>query len=598
MRLGNEVRVGVVVVMALILMAGGYIFLRGIGFGADIYTIRLNGAATIAAGNDVRLQGIKVGTVQSVTLDPATQRPLISVAIRHAKPPYRLLQSYRYTVQSSALIGENFVDIRGDFNPEAPTYLANADKQIIPGTATPGISALTDSAGVLTEDLGKTLKKVNITLERVNKGILSYENQQRLARTFENVTKLSDAATKTFGPTNQNQLNRILSNTAQASQEGVAAVRQASIAARNLNGLTRQSGGLLTQADGFLRQANGIAKENRGQLRELLTSFNGTAKNLSGLTESLRFVVDNGGFKENTQIALGALRRSAENFEATTAGFRRLGEDPVNQDALKTTIASIRDASSSLASTAASINTLVGNTDNQAQLKSTFNTLSQTATTLQATTNNLLTITEGLKTVAGDPQVQSDLKAIPASLRGTLEATQATAERINALLGGKRPKKNPTGDTKGDTTKVLERSSLYSPGGFDFTARHLSKDVVENGRNRGRNFGDINFNTELFGAPFRAGLANIGEGTDVTLQTGRFLGKNGTLRYGLYRSKLGVGADYQLGRFALEGNLYDPNDRDYTLYGSIRLNRQLDLLIGRENQNGVGANSIGVRLRR
>ena len=590
MRLGNEVRVGVVVVMALILMAAGYIFLRGIGFGADIYTIRLNGAATIAAGNDVRLQGIKVGTVQSVALDSTTQRPLINIAIRHATPPFRLLKSYRYTVQSSALIGENFVDIRGDFDDAAPMYLANADKQIIPGTATPGIASLTDSAGAITEDLGKTLKKVNITLDRVNKGILSYENQQRLARTFENVTKLSDAASKSFGPQNQRQIERILNNTAQASQEGVVAVRQASIAARQLNGLTRQTGGLLNQADGFLRQANGIVGENRGQLRELLVSFNGTAKNLGGLTESLRFIVDNGGLKENTQLALSSLRRSAENFEATSAGFRRLSEDPANQEALKTTIASIRDASSTLAATAASINNLVGNTDNQEQLKSTFNTLSQTATTLQATTQNLLIVTEGLKNVVGDPQVQSDLKSIPASLRGTLEATQATAERINALLGGKRPKANKTGDT----TKAIERSTLYSPGGFDFTARHLDERVP----GRGHNFGDINFNTELFGAPFRAGLANIGEGTDVTLQSGRFLGKNGTLRYGLYRSKLGVGADYQMGRFSIEGNYYDPNDNAYNLYGGIRLSPQIDLLIGREKQNGVNANSIGVRLRR
>ncbi len=590
MRLANEARVGAVVVLAFILMAAGYIFLRGIGFGADIYTIRLDGAATIAAGNDVRLQGIKVGTVQTVALDSATQRPLISIAIRHATPPYRLLRSYRYTVQSSALIGENFVDIRGEFDPDAPTYVANRESEIIPGTATPGIATLTDSAGVLAEDLGKTLKKVNITLDRVNKGILSYDNQQRLARTFENVTKLSDAANKSFGPGNQRQIERILNNTAQASQDGVVAVRQAGIAARNLNGLTRQTGGLLNQADGFLRQANGIVGENRGQLRELLVSFNGTAKNLGGLTESLRFIVDKGGLKENTQLALNSLRRSAENVEATTAGFRRLSDDPNNQEALKTTIASIRDASSSLASTAASINSLVGNTDNQAQLKSTFNTLSQTATTLQATTQNLLTVTEGLKTVAGDPQVQSDLKAIPSSLRATLEATQATAERINALLGGKRPKADKTDVT----TKAVERSTLYSPGGLDFTYRHLGKSI--NGR--GRNFGDLTFNSELFGAPFRAGLANIGEDTDVTLQSGRFLGKNGTLRYGLYRSKLGVGADYQKGRFSLEGNYYDPNDNSYNLYGGIRLSPQIDLLIGREKQNGVNANSIGVRLRR
>src|SRR5688572_19511704 len=98
----NEARVGIVVVAALALMVAGYFFLRGFGLGADLYYLRLSGAANIAEGNDVRLQGVKVGQVQDVTLDRDTQKPLLTLAVRRQDPPFELRRNYRYTVTASA----------------------------------------------------------------------------------------------------------------------------------------------------------------------------------------------------------------------------------------------------------------------------------------------------------------------------------------------------------------------------------------------------------------------------------------------------------------------------------------------------------------
>jgi hypothetical protein len=97
-----------------------------------------------------------------------------------------------------------------------------------------------------------------------------------------------------------------------------------------------------------------------------------------------------------------------------------------------------------------------------------------------------------------------------------------------------------------------------------------------------RNFGDLTFNAELFGSPVRAGIAGIGEGNDLTLQSGTYIGRNGVVRYGLYRSKLGVGAQYNLGRFSLEGNLYDPNRSSGNIYGGFQITPNLEIIAGRE----------------
>jgi hypothetical protein len=222
----------------------------------------------------------------------------------------------------------------------------------------------------------------------------------------------------------------------------------------------------------------------------------------------------------------------------------------------------------------------------------------------------------GLNKVINDPQVQSSLKGTAVELQGTLSATRAAAERINALLGGRRTRRTSTstdsnggagadtgdgtggrGNKKGDTTK--EQAYSAPPGGVDFTFRHLNNRGRSNSddRLRGRNFGDLTFNAGFFGGPFRAGLANIGEGTDVTLQTGTFLGKNTALRYGLYRSKLGVGAEYRAGRFSLEGNLWDPNHGSANAYLGFQITPKVEIIAGREHIRDMRTNAIGVRLR-
>ena len=606
MRFGNEARVGFVVILALALALTGYFFLRGVGVGADLYTIRLNGAGAIAKGNDVLLQGIKVGIVREVGLDPATQRPLVTIAIQKSNPPFKLLKSYRYAVQPSGIIGENYVDIRGEYKPDVELYAANTSEQI-PGIASPGIAGLTDSATQISGQLSKTLQKVNVTIDRVNKGVLSYENQVKLARTLDSVAKLTTSAGRAFSPQTQRQLAQALANANRASAEGALAARNIRIAtegagstvsnlSRQANGLANQASGVLNQANGIFRQGNGIIAENRGELKSLLSSFRVTANNAAGLTRSLTFLVRDSKITENSQILFGSLRRTAENVEASSAAFRKLSDDPELAQTLRTTLTSLRTSTESLSNIARSIEGLIGDETSQAQLKSTLRTFSETATTLQATTQNLLVVTEGFKNIVSDPQLQSSLKAIPNELLGTLQATRATAERINGLLGGRKSRQNTDASgTPGSSSTTAAPANIASlDSGFSFTLRRLNdRDARGN-----RTFGDVDFRGELFGGPLRAGLANIGEGTDVTLQTGQFIGTNGALRYGVFRSKLGVGLDYQLGKLRFEGNVYDPNRRSYAVYGGYRLSPQVEVLVGAEKSPGVRGGSVGVRLSR
>ena len=597
MRGKDEAKVGVVVVGALALLAGGYAFLRQVGFGrSSLYYLALDRPATIAIGNDVLLQGVKVGQVREVSLDPKTQKPIITIAINGDEAKFPLSRRYKYQVRQKSLLGENYVDIRGEFDDDV--FQAGLEDQRIPGTAAASLLDVSDQVtkklDTLTGQFGKeaeltgaefrtTLRNLNVTLNRVNNGVLNYENQRKIASALDGVARLTKQAGQGFGPQGikitlgdeaaRQNLNRTFASAA-------AAANQADLASRNINGLTRNLGGVL--------------EENRRELNGLLKNFSRVADNAAGLTESLAFLVRDGKFKENSEVAFQALRRSAENVEAATGGFRTLATDANAQKDLKDTLTALRVTTESLRDTAGIIKGALGDPTTQAGLRTTLISLSDTAASLNIAMKNLAELSGGLKQTIGDPALQANLKASAENLAGTLAATRTAAERVNALLGGKRARQTTQDGTQSGTGSTVENGrTLVSeiPSGVDFTLRRFTSNV------RPRNFGDLNFQAEFLGAPFRLGLANIGDGDDLTLQGGKFIGRNAAVRAGIYRSKLGAGAQFQKGRFGLEANAWDLNQSSYNVYGGLKLTPQFEVLVGREKIGSVRTNSLGVRLR-
>lgn len=632
----NEARVGVVVVMAIALMVVGYIYLRNLGLSADKYYMRLVGATIITPGNEVRLQGVKIGQITDVTLN-AVQKPIITVSIKRTSAQIQLLKSYEYSVQSSALIGENYVDIRGPFQASAPAYEPNNPENVIPVRAANLITGVTDQAEVLMKDLRGTVSRLNTTLDTVNKGVLSPNNQVRLARALEGVAKLTERAGQGFGPNGvrlglgdpgaQRNLNETMQNAARASQQ------------------VNDAAGDLRAMAGDLR---GMVGENKGQVRGLLTNLNKTAEQIGGLADSVSFLVKNGGLRENLNATLTAARQTAENvrdltgslkgttsdekgdLKATLAAARRSAEnveaatdalkaltDADTQKNLRSAITALSATAGSLRDTADALKTTLADDESKKQLKSTIATINQATTSLAETSANLKEASAGFKNVLGDPKVQADLKALPGSLRAsadelqkTLATTRGTAESFKNLADNvsgilprrRRPAATPqTGNgTTPANTKASTQPGKNFPSGVSFTYRNLSNfggkarvgsDVT------GNNYGDLGFDATLFGGPLRMGLSNIGDGTDITAQTGRYFGPSVALRYGVYRSELGAGVELRKGRFFAEGNAWDLNNGSYNALAGVKITPKIEAFVGHENIRGVRANELGVRLR-
>lgn len=637
----NEARVGLVVLIAIATMVVGYFYLRGLGLTSDKYYLRLAGASHISPGNEVRLQGVKIGQVLEVALD-GEQKPLITVAVKRSGAPLQLLKSYKYTLQATSLIGENVVDIRGPFRSDAEVYEPNDTSVIIPVTASGPLAGVTDQATLLIGEMRGTLDKLNTTIQRINNGVLSGQNQMKLSRALENVAKLTEKAQNGFGSDGI----RVALGDAKARQglndtlQGTAfAARQAGAAAGDLR---------LMAAD--LRD---VISDNKGQIGPIMAGLNKTANEVGGLAQSLSFLVKNGGLQENLNGTLLAARKAAENVEALTASFKKgIGEgtqsdiqatlasarraaenveaatgalkafsDADTQKNLRSAIVSLTDTANSLKATADAIKTTITDPDTQKQLKTTLTTINQATTSLAATADNMKEASAGFKNILADEKLQADLKALPSSLRAsseelqkTLAATRGTAQSFQNLadnVSGLLPKSrrrntnqtppvsgNTTGNTTG--TKPISKPGSDFPSGPYVVYRNLSNfsgkprigaDVTQNA------YGDLGFDTTLFGGPLRLGVSNIGDGSDLTLQTGRYLGKGVALRYGIYRSEIGAGVELRKGRFFLEGNAWDVNDGSYNALAGVRITPQVELFGGRESIRGVHSTALGVRLR-
>ena len=152
MKRRNDVMVGGVILLAILLVIFGTIYLRGTVFGAEEREIsaRFRNIGLVLKGNDVKLRGVPIGRVERVALEPDGEAVLITMTVQAdvdlPDDPVVLLSAESF-----------FGDWQAQIFPRASypnyDYLESPDPAVLPGYSMPDISELTAVGDEIAQNL-------------------------------------------------------------------------------------------------------------------------------------------------------------------------------------------------------------------------------------------------------------------------------------------------------------------------------------------------------------------------------------------------------------------------------------------------------------
>jgi phospholipid/cholesterol/gamma-HCH transport system substrate-binding protein len=346
MRFKNEVMVGAVVLLGLIITVVGAFWLSGRQWGLqerEVVAI-FKEAGDLRQGNPVKYRGVTVGRVTRIELsergDGVFVTSLIDAEVQLPDDPAMVLSPAGLFGDWQALI----VSFRTV--PEME-FAVSTGPGVMPGTAMPDISQLTAVAARIAGDIE--------TLSRRFEVAFTEETAIKLRQTIENVQEISEQLTGFVDQ--QTGVYRNVSDNVLAATENI---RGATVTAERIAvevGAAFQTGG---QVDLTLQNVR-EASEN---LRELSLQLQGAAAGVPGLVTRAdaavgtigRVAEDMGGVLRGlepqlgeigptlaeAQAALATLRRAAQRIEEGEGTLGRLLEDPALYEETQASVATLR----------------------------------------------------------------------------------------------------------------------------------------------------------------------------------------------------------------------------------------------------------------
>jgi phospholipid/cholesterol/gamma-HCH transport system substrate-binding protein len=285
-------------------------------------------------------------------------------------------------------------------------------------------------------------------------------------------------------------------------------------------------------------------------LQDLIATSSQVLENLNRTSRALNVVLTDQEILEGLRNALQsftAAATAASTLAETTASFAQ-----TSQPEIMATLLELRAAAANIQTTTEALRTQLTTGPALADIEATLGSAREAAA-------NAARITGSLATVVDNPEFQQQVSGTVSALHDAAESAKQVGEDMEVFSGELR-KAAPTipklageaGELAGTAEAIRER---LKPPEID-----AAFDVLYSGKaDRWFSSGRLDFHTrpDRF---FRLGLDDIGEENDFNAQVGDRRGEL-TVRYGLVRSRLGVGVDLSLPhRSVLSVDVFDPNE--------------------------------------
>lgn len=345
------------------------------------------------------------------------------------------------------------------------------------------------------------------------------------------------------------------------------------------------------------------------QVQRTLSNVQASSDNIRILTGQLGTLME----RDNAQLTLllaqmqSGAKSTIGNLTAATADVKGITSE--NREAITEIVGNMRDTTAALEGITSQANSLLGPQGGVSKnVSATMANVNAMTANLSATTAKLNDIAGNVQKMTGDTQVQSDLRSTVHNIKETTDQTTVLVARLNKILGVK-PKPAAVVVAPGGTAAVVvapgaaatvPQVDVPQTAGPEYLPR---VDLLQNTR-------DSHFRMDLdvllpYGFTpegfVRTGVNSVADNDRFTLQYGSVLDRKQGIasRFGLYKSKLGVGADYGLGKnFSINGDLYDPNHARADIKGVYMFDHNMGLVIGGDDIWRHTGTVVGLEYRR
>lgn len=182
----NEVVVGVVVLLGILLLVFGTIWMRGLKLGGEEQPVRarFNEVGQLLTGSSVKFRGVPIGRVEAIELEPTGAGVIVTMSV---DATVRLPQDPAVILAPESLFGDWQAEIVERSRFPRYDYAEALDATVLPGYSLPDMVRLTAVA----DEIARNLASISTRFE----GAFTEETADNIRMAIENIQEVSGQLT-------------------------------------------------------------------------------------------------------------------------------------------------------------------------------------------------------------------------------------------------------------------------------------------------------------------------------------------------------------------------------------------------------------------
>lgn len=298
MAVSPAVRVGILVFLAFVAFVLVFLFLRGYALLANRYVVivTFDNALGLTEGAEVRMAGVPIGRVDSVTLDEnQCARVVVDINRKYCVPT-----GSRFVIQSGVLISQQFIEVF----PKRKEHTCLMDGAKVKGETPVRVEELLPRAEVILDNLAESTTDLR-------KLVGNEEFQRSVRQSARNIEQLTARLDKTVA--------LIQGNVVRSQDDIDAIVANLRVASLNVRELTADLDTFISDSE-----LQGNIKEIFADARASAETLEGAAASVERSATSIEALVTSPEFQNDIRMTVSEARQAVESAREVVGRVNKL----------------------------------------------------------------------------------------------------------------------------------------------------------------------------------------------------------------------------------------------------------------------------------